>query len=147
MKRTLLWGLLWGLVPPMTAEANPAAEVVIAAIDIRLTPEIVVESGITVTLAQDLALDPETTPYVRARAVSALAALGGEEARRVIEVVAVMDPNRMVRAQAYVSLARAFGPWDRPGISGFLMEGLAGDEAAVTRRIRAELQRLAQGPR
>jgi len=147
MKRTLLGLLLWGLIPPTTAAADSVAEVVIAAIDIRLTPETVVESGITITLAQELALDPEATPYVRARAVSALAALGGEAARQVIEVVAVMDPHHMVRAQAYVSLARAFGPWDRAGVSGFLMEGLAGAEGVVTRRIRVELQRLAQGPR
>jgi len=147
MRQLLLSSFLITLCSPMASVANPIGEVVIAAIDIRLTPETVVESGITVALAQRLAFDPNAKPYVRARAVSALAALGTDHARQILEIVAVMDAHEGVRAQAYVGLSRAFGPWDRAGVSSFLMEGLALDEGTVTRRIQAELRRLAQGPR
>ena len=132
---------------PRPAAATPVAETVIAAIDIRLTPEVVVAAGITTAFAQQRAMDPETRPYVRARAVSALAAIGDVDARRVIEAVAITDANDAVRAQAFISLARAYGPWDRAAVTCFLVERLAWSEGSTARRILAELRRLAQPPR
>jgi len=129
------------------AATDPVAETIIAAIDIRLTPEVVVAAGITTEFAQRLAMDPESRPYLRARAVSALAAIGDVDARRVIEAVAIIDTNDAVRAQAFISLARAYGPWDRAEVVCFLVERLAWSEGRTARRILAELRRLAQPPR
>ena len=78
MRQTLLWLISMGLWWPSTLMAHPKAEVVLAAIDIRLTPEKVVDAGITVPMAEAHALDPTASPYLRARAVSALAALGDQ---------------------------------------------------------------------
>ena len=147
MRQTLLCLISLSLWWPSTLMAHPKAEVVLAAIDIRLTPETVVDAGITVSMAEAHALDPSASPYLRARAVSALAALGNEAARHIIEVVAQIDTHRLVRAQAYTSLARVFGPWDRATVDAFLIRALAAEEDAVTQRIRTELRRLTQGPR
>lgn len=129
-------------VPPAAVEVPESVRLLVDAIDVPLTPQNVALVGLTETQAVALAVDVEQKRYTRIRAVGALAILGGDRARQVVELLATADPDAQVRAQAVVSLARVWGPDDREAVVEFLVERLTDAPEPVADAIIRELARL-----
>jgi hypothetical protein len=126
-----------------SAATDPrAAEMLLLAIDIPLTPETIERAGLTEAQAARVALDVKQSRYARVRALGALGVFGTDLGRRLIEAAAVADPDEQLRVQAVISLARVWGPDDRPTIGAFLVERLADDSTAVGDAVLRELERL-----
>lgn len=119
-----------------------AAEMLLLAIDIPLTPETIERAGLTEAQAARVALDVKQSRYARVRALGALGVFGTDLGRRLIEAAAVADPDEQLRVQAVISLARVWGPDDRPTVGAFLVERLADDSTAVGDAVLRELERL-----
>lgn len=128
--------------PAEASPLTPQADLLLRAIDIPLTPETIARAGLTPAEAMAVVADGEASRYARVRAVGALGVFGTLEARRVIERLAVADPDEQVRVQAVISLARVFGPDDRAAVAGFLVDRLELATPAVDRVVLKELERL-----
>lgn len=130
--------------PGEHGDAAPHAELLLRAIDIPLTPDTIEHAGLTEAVAARVALDLKQKRYTRVRALGALGVFGSDLGRRLIESAAVADPDEQVRVQAVISLARVWGPADRPTVSAFLVDRLADESAAVGDAVLRELERLYQ---
>lgn len=127
---------------PGAVAIPPQARMLVDAIDIPLTPQAVAQAGLTASMATALAADTAGKRYTRVRAVGALGIIGGDDARRLIELLATADGDEQVRIQAVVSLSRIWGADDRESVAAFLT-GLLGDApAAVDDAIARELSHL-----
>lgn len=154
MKILTLTALLALAAPALTApalaspgehgDAAPHAELLLRAIDIPLTPDTIEHAGLTEAVAARVALDLKQKRYTRVRAIGALGVFGSDLGRRLIESAAVADPDEQVRVQAVISLARVWGPADRPTVSAFLVDRLGDDSNAVGDAVLRELERLYQ---
>ncbi|MCA9537813.1 MAG: hypothetical protein KC620_02930 [Myxococcales bacterium] len=144
MKRLTLL-LLGALLAPLSATAEPpppSAELLLRAIDIPLTPERLEAAGLDEDFAAAALADAARDRYARVRALGALAVHGSPHARQLIEAAALADADEAVRAQALISLARAFGPDDRAAVTSFLIDRLPLATAAEVELIDRELRRL-----
>lgn len=148
--KTLTLALAFALVAP-AASADPGdrfpkdprnAELLLAAIDIPLTPETVARAALTEQHAARVATDVKQPRYPRVRAVGALGVIGTDSARRLIETLAVADRDEQVRVQAVISLARIWGQDDREAVGGFLVDRLVDAPPVVSDAIFDALERL-----
>lgn len=130
--------------PGEHGDAAPHAELLLRAIDIPLTPDTIEHAGLTEAVAARIALDLKQKRYTRVRAIGALGVFGSDLGRRLIESAAVADPDEQVRVQAVISLARVWGPADRPTVSAFLVDRLGDESTAVGDAVLRELERLYQ---
>ena len=89
-----------------------STEVILGAIDIRLTPQRLEDNGITFEYAASIALEEGNRLYLRARAIAAAALLGGEAAQVLLNEIAGQDEHLEIRRQAIVSLSKVFGRKD-----------------------------------
>jgi hypothetical protein len=133
-------------VTPAPAAPGPAApvpgELLLAAIDVPLSTELVRRSGLTEATATRLLADPTQRRYVRLRAVSSLPFFGTASARALVEATLAADADEVVRIQAATSLARGFGTADPVGVVAHLKQATRGASPAVAEAIAAELARL-----
>ena len=122
-----------------------AAVLLLGAIDVPLTEQGMARAGLTEPVAAAVLSDSSRSRYLRARAVAAVARFRSPAGRALLERVAATDPDDELRIQAVISLARAFGPTDRPGVSAHL-EALAHTAPGPVRGVIGnELTRL-HGP-
>lgn len=117
--------LILALLAPAVGLANepkpsPAAEMLLGAIDIFLTPENIKKAGLTEAQAVTVLEDAQRKRYLRVRAVNALNLFATPTARVAIERAALQSDDYEVRRQAVVSLARGFGPGDKAGVTDAL---------------------------
>ena len=87
----------------------PSARIVLGALDIRLTPALLTAHGITFSTAAEVALDENANLYLRARALSGAAMVGGEAAHTLLIELARSEDHIELRRQAIISLSKVFG--------------------------------------
>lgn len=131
---------------PAVALAESLPDVLLAAIDVPLTHEVIGRVGLTEAHAATRLADVSAKRYVRLRAVSSLPFFGTPTARALLERTAAEDRDVEVRIQAVTSLARGFGPGDPVGVLAAL-NGLAkGAPPKLAEAIAVEIGRLNTPP-
>lgn len=128
--------------PKALTSAPAKAELVLRAVDIHLTPDVITRAGVTEQMAKALLEAPEAGPYDRVRAVSALAFFQTDTAYDLLAAQARSASEHQVRVQAVISLARAFGPADPQKVDATLAALPA--DARLARVIAEERARLAR---
>ena len=91
-----------------TEKVDPV-RVILGALDIRLTPELMDTHGITFAQAAEVALDQGAGLYLRVRALAGAAMVGEEAAHVLLKDIVEGDEHIEIRRQAIISLSRIFG--------------------------------------
>ena len=131
--------------PEALTHGPERAELVLRAMDIPLTPDVVARAGITERVAIELLKAPGARPYDRVRAISALAFFQTTTAYDTIVDQARTAEAPQLRTQAVITLARAFGPADPQKVDAVLAALPADTKLAkVIAQERARLIRPAQ---
>ena len=115
------------------APVPATAKILLEAIDIFLTPQMMDKAGLTEAYAQAVVAS-DARRYIRARAISALAMFATPSARATLEEAAYRDADPEIRIQAVMSLSRAFGPTDKIGVRAVLRT-VAQDAPETLRRV------------
>lgn len=145
-----LFGLLISICAHSSALANPRADALLDTIDVFLSPTNMKAVGLDASYAELVTRDVQRKRYRRVRALSALTLLAPAQARALLPKLMVEDPDREVRAQSVIHLARVFGASHSQQVREALMAARsahAQDEGFCT-LVDAELKRaqLVNGP-
>jgi len=121
------------------------ADLLLDAIDVWVTPELVARAGLTAEHAERVLLNRSERRYRRIRAMAALCITSPERALEVLPELMRSAPDAELRVQAVIHLTRAFGEERRAQVEGLLREALnTHKDAKVRAMITRELERSAR---
>ena len=151
MTRTLLCSvaLISALGPLSSLSATPAAEALLDAIDVFLSPQNMKAAGLSAERAEELLRDLKQRRYRRVRALGALSILAPERALQLLPQLLLEDQDSELRAQSAIHLARVFYRDHPAQVQGALERALkthSGDQR-LCELMRLELKRAQEQQR